>query len=242
MYIILAGVVVLFLFLLFKLFKAGFFETTDIAVVETPIFLGKTVEVFYKYYVGSYSNVSKYINEVRSILPKESRVIAIYYDDSNKVDDDLCQAAVGCIYSVDGKEEIEPNFVSQLSRWGYERMIIHKFGRSIQMKQQYDGFFSNLRLVRRSYPQLAQFIQDHKFETSLNVEVYQNNEVVVLSPLDDVKELVVPEYVETDELIQRQLQAHAENFNDDSDSDDDDEEDDDESDAGTGNQDETSYA
>ncbi|CAD5215343.1 unnamed protein product [Bursaphelenchus xylophilus] len=223
--VVLALLALVLFFLFFKLVKAGYFETADISVVEKPEILGKNVEIFYKYYVGSYSNVGRYINEVRSLLPKEAKIIAIYYDDSNKVEEDLCQAAVGCVYSVDGEIEIEPNFVTQLSRWGYERMIINKVGRSVQLTQKYGVLFSNLRLVRRSYPQLAQYIRDQKFETPLNVELYHDDKVVILSPLDETKELVVPEYLPTDELIQRQLQAHAESFNDDSsDSEDDTEE------------------
>lgn len=68
-------------------------------MVSSPEPFAEAVEIFYKHCVGSYAKSGQLIKEVRSLLPRDAQVLALYYDDPKEVDEQLCQSAVGCVCS-----------------------------------------------------------------------------------------------------------------------------------------------
>lgn len=90
------------------------------------------------------------------------------------VSPDRCQAAIGCVFSgklpafvpphptftsVDGKELYDSNFATQLTRWGFERMVIPAVQRAVHTRQRFSGIFSIWHLTRHVYPKINEFVK-----------------------------------------------------------------------------------
>lgn len=96
---------------------------------------------------------------------------------------------------VGDRKVLEPHFVTQLSRCGYERMTVPAIGRIVFINNfmKPGSWLSNLRIARRCYPTLRKFLKDINIDSSVNVEIHYEDRTHIFSPIDDQKEFVVPE-------------------------------------------------
>ncbi|KHJ75074.1 hypothetical protein OESDEN_25310 [Oesophagostomum dentatum] len=162
-------------------------------VTETPKYLGKSLTVYYKHHVGAYSGVGSIFKEVRDLLPHGAVTFGIFYDDPRERDEHLLQSAVGVVFGEDGKPLYTDNYAQQLTRWGYEKMVLPKVDRAVEITQPYTGSLSVFALIYRTYGIIRQFIEEKRLETYHAVEFYSADEICVSFPLDHVKEFNVPE-------------------------------------------------
>jgi len=190
--------------------KSGYWDNVQVEVVEKPVVLGQSNQLFYKHHIGPYSKTAGHIKEVTSLLPKFVKVIGIYYDNPREVRDEFCQSAVGVIIPEEGQNQLEPHFATQLSRWGFERMVVPAVDRSVICRQKFTGFFSHLHLVNHTYPAMLAFIEKERLSCRLSVEVFADNELIIFSPLDHTDEFVVPELIPTEKLEE---QLRSSDFN-----------------------------
>ncbi|KHJ75350.1 hypothetical protein OESDEN_25034 [Oesophagostomum dentatum] len=109
-----------------KVARSGFFSNLQPVVTETPKYLGKSLTVYYKHNVGAYSGVGSIFKEVRDLLPHGAVTFGIFYDDPRERDEHLLQSAVGVVFGEDGKPLYTDNYAQQLTRWGYEKMVLPK--------------------------------------------------------------------------------------------------------------------
>ncbi|KAE9415651.1 hypothetical protein Angca_002672, partial [Angiostrongylus cantonensis] len=182
-------------YLVFKVAMSGFFSTIQPTVTETPKYLAKSLTIYYKHNIGAYSGVGSLFSEVRNLLPAGATTFGIYYDNPGDRDEQLLQSAIGVVFAVDGEDLYTDNYAQQLNRWGYERMVLPKVDRAVEVTQPYNGSLSVFALIYRTYGIVRQFIEDNRLETSLAIEFYDTNEICVTFPLDHVKEFMIPEYL-----------------------------------------------
>jgi len=201
-------------YVLISLKKSGYFDEVQITLLDEPLILSKNVTIFYKYCLVPNSksgDVSLVFNDVTDILPSEStKLFGIYYDDNDDESNasqefKYKQAAVGCIYEVDGQQLFESNYAIQLTRWGFEQMVLPKVDCAVHSRQRSNGYFSNLHLVHHTRKQMQNFLKKNNLKAQLSVEVYDQKSngdkfLDVFKPLDHVDEFFVPEYLTNDQL------------------------------------------
>ncbi|KAH7700897.1 TAT-4.2 protein [Aphelenchoides avenae] len=206
--------------------SSGFFDKVEVSVVEKPPTISQSsVTVFYKHHIGSYANVTKILNEALDILPSgPKKTFGIFYDNPDTVSPERCQSAIGCIFSADGKDLYEANYASQLTRWGFERMVIPAVQRAVHTRQRFSGIFSIWHLTRHVYPKINEFIKSERLETRFAMEIYEHGDgtsgghVDVILPLDHIDEFLVPEYLTPEKLEERLARKLARFDSDDSES------------------------
>ncbi|VDM67807.1 unnamed protein product [Strongylus vulgaris] len=138
--------------------------------------------------------------QVRELLPSGAVAFGIYYDNPRDRDEHLLQSAVGVIFGEDDKSLYTDNYAQQLTRWGYEKMVLPKIERAVEVTQPYTGSLSIFALIYRTYGIIRQFIEDKRLETALAIEFYSTDEICVSFPLDHVKEFIVPEHLSLEAL------------------------------------------
>ncbi|WKX95341.1 hypothetical protein Q1695_012077 [Nippostrongylus brasiliensis] len=180
--------------------KSGFFSNIQPTVTESPKYLGKSLTVYYKHHIGAYSGVLSLLKEVRELLPSGAVTFGIYYDNPKDIDEHLLQSAAGVVFGEDGKDSYTDNYAQQLTRWGYEKMVLPKVERAVEVTQPYTGYLSLFALVYRTFGIVRQFIEEKRLETSIAVEFYDANEICLTFPLDHVEELVIPEHLTIEAL------------------------------------------
>ncbi|CAJ0605722.1 unnamed protein product [Cylicocyclus nassatus] len=183
-----------------KVANSGFFANLQPVVTETPKYLGKALTVYYKHHVGAYSGVGALFKEVRELLPSGAVTFGIYYDNPRERDEHLLQSAVGVIFAEDDKPLYTDNYAQQLTRWGYEKMVLPKIERAVEVSQPYTGALSVFALIYRTYGIIRQFIEEKRLETSIAIEFYSKDEICLSFPLEHVKEFIVPEYLSPEAL------------------------------------------
>ncbi|EYB91270.1 hypothetical protein Y032_0208g2087 [Ancylostoma ceylanicum] len=109
-----------------KVAKSGFFSNLQPAVTDAPKYLGHSLTIYYKHHIGAYSGVGSIFNEVRELLPAGATTFGIYYDNPRERDEHLLQSAVGVIFAEDSKPLFTDNYAQQLTRRGYEKMVLPK--------------------------------------------------------------------------------------------------------------------
>nr|CDJ89877.1 Testis-expressed sequence 264 protein [Haemonchus contortus] len=187
----------------FKFAVSGFFSNIQPSVTESPKYLGKSLTVYYKHHIGAYSGVSTIFKEVRELLPSGATTFGIYYDNPRERDEHLLQSAVGVIFGEDGKDLYTNNYSQQLTRWGYEKMVLPKVDRAVEATQPFTGYLSMFALIYRTYGIIWQYIVDNRLETTIALEFYDNDGVCVSFPLDHTEEFVVPEHLSIEALESR---------------------------------------
>ncbi|KAK6739080.1 hypothetical protein RB195_020889 [Necator americanus] len=192
--------VLILAYIALKVAKSGFFSNLQPVVTESPRYLGKSLTIYYKHHIGAYSGVWTLFKEVRELLPSGATTFGIYYDNPKERDEHLLQSAVGVIFGEDDKLLYTDNYAQQLTRWGYEKMVLPKIERAVEVAQPYTGSLSIFALIYRTYGIIKQFIEDNRLETSIALEFYSNDEIYVSFPLDHVKEFVVPEHLSLEAL------------------------------------------
>ncbi|PIO74200.1 hypothetical protein TELCIR_03798 [Teladorsagia circumcincta] len=115
----------------------------------------------------------------------------------------LLQSAAGVIFGEDDKELYTNNYAQQLTRWGYEKMVLPKVERAVEVTQPYTGSLSVFALIYRTYGIIWQYILDNRLETTLALEFYDSNEICVSFPLDHTEEFVIPEHLSIEALESR---------------------------------------
>ncbi|KJH42894.1 hypothetical protein DICVIV_11108 [Dictyocaulus viviparus] len=190
-------------YIAYKVATSGFLSTVQPVVTESPKYLSKSLTVYYKHHIGSYSGVGSLFKEVRNLLPSGATTFGIYYDNPKERDEHLLQSAIGVVFGVDGQDLYTDNYAQQLNRWGYEKMVLPKVDRAVEVTQPYNGSLSVFALIYRTYGIVWQFIQDNRLETSLALEFYDDHEICVSFPLDHEKEFVIPEHLSLEALEAR---------------------------------------
>uniref|UniRef100_A0A915CSM3 Uncharacterized protein n=1 Tax=Ditylenchus dipsaci TaxID=166011 RepID=A0A915CSM3_9BILA len=70
----------------------------------------------------------------------------IFYDNG----DTQQMAAVGCVFESSGNQLFQANYAMQLTRWGFEQMVLPKVEKAIHSQQKsMSGCFANLALIRK---------------------------------------------------------------------------------------------
>ncbi|KAK5965847.1 GyrI domain-containing protein [Trichostrongylus colubriformis] len=190
-------------YIAYKVAVSGFFSNIQPSVTEAPKYLGKSLIVYYKHHIGAYSGVGAILREVRDLLPSGATTFGIFYDNPRERDEHLLQSAAGVIFGEDGKELYTNNYAQQLTRWGYEKMVLPKVDRAVEATQPCAGPLSYFALIYRTYGIIWQYILDNRLETTLALEFYDGNEICVSFPLDHSEEFVIPEHLSIEALESR---------------------------------------
>ncbi|RCN37163.1 hypothetical protein ANCCAN_16945 [Ancylostoma caninum] len=178
-----------------KVAKSGFFSNLQPAVTDAPKYLGHSLTIYYKHHIGAYSGVGAIFSEVRELLPAGAATFGIYYDNPRERDEHLLQSAVE-----DNKPLFTDNYAQQLTRRGYEKMVVPKVDRAVEVTQPYTGSLSVFALIYRTYGIIRQYIEENRLETTIAIEFYSSDEICVSFPLDHVKEFIVPEHMSLEAL------------------------------------------
>uniref|UniRef100_A0A915CTY5 Uncharacterized protein n=1 Tax=Ditylenchus dipsaci TaxID=166011 RepID=A0A915CTY5_9BILA len=92
----------------------------------------------------------------------------IFYDNG----DTQQMAAVGCVFESSGNQLFQANYAMQLTRWGFEQMVLPKVEKAIHSQQKsMSGCFANLALIRKR-DQMKTFSKAKNFESTVSVEIY----------------------------------------------------------------------
>uniref|UniRef100_A0A1I7WRN1 RING-type E3 ubiquitin transferase n=1 Tax=Heterorhabditis bacteriophora TaxID=37862 RepID=A0A1I7WRN1_HETBA len=103
----------------------------------------------------------------------------------------LLQSAVGVIFGEDGKMLYTDNYAEQLTRWGYEKMVLPKVDRAVQVTQPYTSFLSLFGLVYRTYGIMKQYIEHltlEELESKLARKKFDSDEEDSESEVDATEE------------------------------------------------------
>lgn len=186
-----------------KVARSGFFSNIQPVVTETPKYIGKSLIVYYKHHIGAYSGVRSLFKEARELLPSGATTFGIYYDNPREIDERLLQSAIGVVFGENDKELYTDNYAQQLTRWGYEKMVLPKVDRAVEITQPNDGYLSIFALIYRTYGVIWQFILEKRLETTLALEFYDKDEICVTFPLDHVDEFIIPQHLPMEALESR---------------------------------------
>lgn len=195
-YLVLLAASVAIIFYVYKLFKAaGWITPPKIEVTESPSYIDKALTIFYKYNIGPYSNVSSLMCDAAKMGEGKGRSFGIYYSNPQTVPVHLLQSAAGVIV-----EESDETYEKDLLEAGYEKMILPKVSKSVEARQSFTGTLSIFALIYKTYPAIMEYVNQQKLDTSISMEIYEDDTVIVHFPLDHVEELFVPQYMDTDDL------------------------------------------
>ena len=193
---------------LLNLWKNSSASKVQISICEKPSVLANQLTIYYKYCVNPSKNSQAIVDELAGILPKKNlRLIKIHYDDPKVVKSEHCQSAIGCIYKVNNDELFEENFALQLTRWGFEKMVLPRSGKAIYARKPQDTTFM-LSTLLDNLSICSERVNEFAKQMSLKAPVFvYTNELVdgvdyldIFKPLDNYNEFIVPEYKSIYEL------------------------------------------
>ncbi|VDP37126.1 unnamed protein product [Heligmosomoides polygyrus] len=121
------------------------------------------------------------------------QIVHLYSCCFQEIDERLLQSAIGVVFGENDKELYTDNYAQQLTRWGYEKMVLPKVDRAVEITQPNDGYLSIFALIYRTYGVIWQFILEKRLETTLALEFYDKDEICVTFPLDHVDEFIIPD-------------------------------------------------
>lgn len=193
---LIAGIIILFILLILTvialLYVSGILQPVDVGAGTPPI---PRVTVAYKFSKGSYGNAGNLYNEVTRLAPK-SKAIGIYYDNPNMVAASGLRYAIGAVLS-EGDIKVEPDVQKEMESAGFKIIILPEVTNCVRAKFPYINTLSILIAVKKVYPHIDSYIQEHRLCAYPMVEIYESDYIHFMAPLARQDEFFVPEAKES---------------------------------------------
>ena len=177
MKLVLGVIGVLIILVVVTLSYYGFFTSISIAEKEMGGFW-----LLYEKHVGDYSETGKLIDSISARLLGEdaiepSRAFGLYYDDPKKVEKENLRSIAGCI--LDKQDENRIDYLKN-------NYTIKYFppAKSVVAEFPFKGTPSIFMGIFKVYPQLAEYITQHKYPPGPIMEIYDtaNKKIVYIAP------------------------------------------------------------
>ncbi|XP_005090851.1 testis-expressed protein 264 [Aplysia californica] len=189
LYMIVLLLVVMLLTLIALLIHSGLFRALDdIGTGKPPI--GQTV-LAYRFQKGPYNEAGQVFTEAAIISPG-NKALGIYYDDPHKVDSKELRYVVGSVLS-EGSSEINEEEVKKFTEQGFKILHLPEVAYAVRTKFPHVTSLSILIAIFKAYPQLKEYIEEHKLCAYPFVEYYDGESVHFMAPLSKQDEFFVPE-------------------------------------------------
>ncbi|KAJ8259794.1 hypothetical protein GJAV_G00173530 [Gymnothorax javanicus] len=190
-FVILVSIVLLLLILLVTimgfLLYSGLLSEVHIRTGSPPI---KNITIAYKFRVGPYKDCGSIFSESCSIGPK-LRCIGVYYSDPNTTPAEKCRYAVGSILC-EGEEKPDEDLVQQYQKSGFKIITFPEVTRAVSSAFPNRTNLSFLLGIYRVYPRLSNYIKEHGLCARPCLEVYRDDVIQYICPLDHQDEFNVP--------------------------------------------------
>uniref|UniRef100_F1KY82 Testis-expressed sequence 264 protein n=1 Tax=Ascaris suum TaxID=6253 RepID=F1KY82_ASCSU len=192
--------VLLLIALIYKMYRSGLFDDVEIVLTDKPPVMSRPMTIFYKHHIGAYKHAGNLFKELIKLMPSDAITVGIYYDDPEVTRDHLLQSAIGVVYGEDGKDLYPANYAEQLTRWGYERMLMPAVERAIVATQNYESFLSIIALTQFTYSKLKSYVKRHSLNAPISVEFFTGKKIHVVMPLDHHSEFIIPQVMSLEAL------------------------------------------
>ncbi|RUS72922.1 hypothetical protein EGW08_019318 [Elysia chlorotica] len=160
----------------------------DVGTGKPPV---EQLIIAYKFQQGPYHEAGQIFTEAAIIAP-ENKAIGIYYDDPKKVSPLFLRYAVGSIIA-EGKAAVDENMVKQFTERGFKILHLPEVSYAVQTRFPHVTTLSILIGIRKAYPRLEEYIEEHKLCAHPCMEYYDGKYIHFFAPLSKQDEFYVPE-------------------------------------------------
>ncbi|XP_025106586.1 testis-expressed protein 264-like [Pomacea canaliculata] len=190
--LLLIGIGVLLLCIILTLFillvYSGLFEKVEVGAGKPPI--GEAV-IAYKFARGPYKEAGPLFTEVCKIAPK-NKCLGIYYDDPKTVEASCLRYIVASVLS-EGGGEVDEELKKKFEEEGFKVISLPEVDYAVRTTFPHVSTLSIFIAISKVYPQLAEYIKEHKLCAHPFLEIYQDNTIYFMAPLSKHEDFYVPE-------------------------------------------------
>ena len=148
---------------------------------------------------GPYKKTGKEFNRLVKLVPKDTTLFGVYYDDPEKVPESKLRWIVASFLPDEEGSVVEKRLISE----GYKLYEFPQIEQAVTTDFPYRNIISSFLAVWIVYPLLRQFFERQKLtdKTGPCLEVYKDGLIHFFAPLEKKKEFYVPgvEVLESEE-------------------------------------------